>query len=678
MQMADIARKDPKTWIAAGLAVAVLLVYWQTGQFDFIRSYDDREYVVENPHIRDGVTVQGIGWALTTFYAANWHPVTWLSHMLDVNLFGMDPGGHHLTNVFLHLLNTLLLFFLLQRMTAATWRSAVVAALFALHPLHVESVAMVAERKDLLSTLFWLLTLHCYIRYAARRSRGWYGLALGCFSIGLLAKSMVVSLPVVLLLLDYWPLQRWRPAAAATVTEPPPRIGIPSLIAEKLPFFLLAAATGVMTLLAQHSLGATGSMAVYPFLHRLANASISYVAYLVKTVWPHALVAFYPYRDTIAAWQWLGAVGLLVAATAAAVAVGGKRRYVVCGWLWYLVTLLPVIGLVQVGAQAMADRYTYIPLMGFFIMVVWALHDAAIGLRVKPAAVASATAALLLITGGLAWMQTGTWRDSVRLFQHAAAHTAGNWVAHNNLGSALARRGQPEAALVHYQTALQISPAYADARYNLAATFSELGRHAEAIDQYRRVLAISPEHVGALNNLCGELVAAGKLEEGVANCRKAVAIDPDFANAYNNLAVALARMDRRPEAIDYYRQALALEPDNPQAHLALGKLLLTDERPMEALVHFRTAMRLDPEDAASLRQTADTLMRRGYIGPAAEFYAAALRLKPGNADTYNRLGAAYARLGRHDDAVILFQEALRRDPGHSAAAGNLQKALTGR
>jgi len=668
----------PRMLIAVCLAAVVLLVYWQTGRFDFIHSYDDREYVVDNPHIRHGITAGGIYWAFITFYAANWHPLTWLSHMLDIDLFGLNPGGHHLTNVVLHLLNTLLLFGLLQRMTAATWRSAVVAALFALHPLHVESVAMVSERKDVLSTFFWLLTLRSYIEYACRRSKGWYGAALGCFCLGLLSKPMVVSLPFVLLLIDYWPLQRWHPAADAAGAASPEQTGPRSLVVEKAPFFLLAAGACVVTLAAQHSLGATVSMAIYPFLHRLANAAVSYAAYLVKTIWPHPLVVFYPYRETIAVWTWLGAAGLLGAATTAVLVYGQKQRYLVCGWFWYLVTLLPVIGLVQVGAQAMADRYTYIPLIGIFIMVVWTLHAAALRLRLNTAAAACGAGAFLILLGVLSWKQTGYWTDSVRLFQHAAAHTTDNWVAHNNLGSAMARRGQPDAALVHYQTAIEIAPGYADARYNLAATQSGLGRHQEAIRLYRQVLTVSPSHTGALNNLCGELIGAGQVQEGMANCRKAVAIDPKFANPYSNLAVALTKMGRRPEAIEKYRQALLLDPRHPEAHLALGKLLAADGRTAEALLHFRITLQLNPDNALYCLQAADSLMRGGYVAAAAEFYAAALRLNPGSADTCNRLGVAYARLGFHDDAAIMFQEALRKDPGHSAAAGNLEKAISGR
>ena len=457
-----------------------------------------------------------------------------------------------------------------------------------------------------------------------------------------------------------------------------PQANILSLVGEKVPFFLLAAGTSVATLLAQHSLGATGSMNVYPFTHRLANAVVSYAAYIVKTIWPHPLVVFYPYRESIAAWQWLGAIGLLAAATTAVVVYGRQRRYLICGWLWYLVTLLPVIGIVQVGAQAMADRYTYIPLIGIFIMAVWALHETTVSLRLKSGVVTCAVALLLLMFGAVSWTQTGYWTDSLRLFQHATAHSADNWVAHNNLGTALARSGQPDAALVHYQSALEIAPGYADARYNLAATHSDLGRHDEAIRQYRKVLSISPKHAGSHNNLCGELIAAGKMEEGIAHCRKAIVIAPKFANPRNNLAVGLTRLGRRVEAIDHYRQALQLDPDNPDTHLALGKLLSADDRGPEALLHFRTAVRLDPDNESTCRQAADTLMRSGYVAPAAEFYSAALRLAPGNADIYNRLGVAYARLGLHDDAVVMFKEAVRKDPDHSAAAGNLQKALSGR
>jgi protein O-mannosyl-transferase len=505
------------SWVlAAGLTAAVLAVYAPALNNGFI-NFDDPQYVLENPHVRSGLTWQGAVWAMTAGYAGNWHPVTWLSHMTDVRLFDLHPRGHHATSIVIHLLNTVLLFALLRRMTAEPLRSAVVAGFFGVHPLHVESVAWVAERKDVLSTLFAMLTLWTYVRYVEKRSAGRYGLVLLFFALGLAAKPMLVTLPFLLLLLDIWPLARLTPAREDR------RSGLwyvmrtsefRALLLEKTPLFLVALASSVLTYALQHNAGAVRSFEALPVQRRLTNALVAYGGYIVKTIWPTDLAPLYPYSPTEPLWRIALAAVTMIGLTVFAARAATRYRYAAVGWLWYLGMLVPVIGLVQVGSQPMADRYTYLPIVGLFIVIVWGVSDA---LEHAPAGrylLASAATAVIFVSIIMARQQAAVWANSVDLWQHTLRVTSNNYRAHNNLAQALAAGGKPTDALSHYQAALGINPDSVEALTGIAGILAATGRLEDAVAHYRRALQVRPDDTTARVNLGAALAEQRKFVDG--------------------------------------------------------------------------------------------------------------------------------------------------------------------
>ncbi len=520
--------------VAAGLVALVLAIYGQTVTFDFVL-YDDPDYVVHNPVVREGLTPHGLAWALTTVHASNWHPLTWVSHMLDCEVYGLRPAGHHLTSVVLHVLNCLLLFGLLRRLSGDFWPSTFVAALFAVHPMHVESVAWVAERKDVLSTMFFLLAALAYVGYARRGGAARYAAVAALFALGLMAKPMVVTLPLVLLLFDYWPLQRGRPWIA--------------LVLEKLPLFALAGVSAVATLLAQRAGGSMESNDLVPLPLRVVNATVSYARYVIKTVWPTDLSVLYPHPNLAGGtpwspWQLAAAGSFVVVVTVIVFAVRDRRRYPLVGWMFYLVTLLPVIGLVQVGQQAMADRYTYLPSIGLFVVVAWGARDALAAIPGKPAVkrLAVAIVAVVVVIGAAAasWAQTRYWRDSLALFERALAVTAPTPIMLSNLGVALARQGRLDEAIASHLRALEIKPDYAKAHNNLGTAYQEAGRIDLAIGHYRAAIGIDPDSAAAHYNLGVALQASGRSREAAAEFRRALEIEPALERARGKLQESLA------------------------------------------------------------------------------------------------------------------------------------------
>ncbi len=483
------------------LAALVFAAFAPVSGFHFL-VYDDYSYITNNAVVREGLTAPGLSWAFTTFRSANWHPLTWLSHMLDVELFGLDAGPHHLVNLLFHLANTLALFLVLRGMTAATWRSFVAAALFAIHPLHVESVAWVAQRKDVLSAFFLLLALAAYLRYVRRPGPGRYVVVAGCFVAALLAKPMAVTLPFLLLLLDWWPLGRM----TADDARPGLPANLPKLALEKVPLVALSGLSCAVTVVAQRAGGALDT--AIPLWVRLQNALLAYAAYLGKAVWPASLVILYPHPGASVSAAKVAAAGLLLALlTAAAVRLAGRRPHLLAGWLWYLGTLVPVIGLVQVGTQAMADRYTYIPLVGIFVAVTWEANGLRERLRLRslyPAVTAGLVLGALLV---VACIQVRCWRNSVTVFRHAVALTANNWVAHIDLGWALEQEGNLDEAMLHYREAIRIAPGHPYAHNNLGYLLALRGRTGEAIAHFREALRLSPGYTRARRNL--EWVLAG-------------------------------------------------------------------------------------------------------------------------------------------------------------------------
>src|SRR3972149_1432137 len=573
--------------------LAVLIVFGQTLRHDFV-NYDDRLYVYENPYVTHGLTTQGIVWAFTSKHASNWHPLTWLSHMLDCQLFGLAPWGPHLVNVLLHAATAILLFLVLRRMTGDLWPSVFVAAVFAVHPLRVESVAWVAERKDVLSGLFFMLTLWAYVGYVRHPfSTARYLRVMLFFALGLMAKPMLVTLPFVLLLLDYWPLGRMTPLAAenrnnrwggsctatpgATVQLSPQRIfSIPPqrifsfsmrLAMEKVPLLVLAAASCAATLWAQSEAIAVNEH--IPLSLRMGNAVISYVAYLVQLVYPAGLAVLYPFPESdLPMWKVAGALLLLAAICGGVVALWRRCPYLLVGWLWYLGMLLPVIGLVQVGLQAMADRYTYLTQIGLCIAFAWGVAQFTQSWPYRGWVCGIASALVVATLLGCAWQQTSYWRDNQTLWTHTLACTSKNYVAHNNLGLAIADVNRLQEAIEHFQQAIRFNPKYPEAHNNLGFALLLTGQFQTAIKHCEQAVQLKPDFPEAYNNLGIALLQAGQAEEAMKNFKQALYLKPDYINACNNLALAYANMHRSSEAIATAQKAWDLAHSQGQAALA--------------------------------------------------------------------------------------------------------------
>jgi protein O-mannosyl-transferase len=551
-------RKELSVGRDALVCVALVALTWavfgQTLRNDFV-NFDDHAYVYENPEVTNGLTLHGIAWAFTHDHARNWHPLTTISHMLDCQLFGLNASGHHFTNVLLHTVAVVLLFLLLRQLTGTFWRSAFIAAVFAIHPLRVESVAWVAERKDLLSGIFFMLTLAAYVRYARRPSLGRYITMSILFALGLMSKPMLVSIPFVLLLLDYWPLvrgetrQRWL-----------------RLIAEKIPLLVLSAASCVITFVVQKR----GPLQIdqLPFIWRLKNAIVSYVAYVWQMFWPLNLAVFYPHpNNSLLPWQIILALGLLIGTTAIVLVLRQSRPYLVTGWFWYLGMLVPVIGIVQVGEQARADRYTYLPQIGLYLALTWLIVDLAKTWRLRREALAAGALTIVLLLSWRASVQASYWRNSETLWNRTLAVTSGNDVAHNNLGFLLLRRGQLDEATSHLERALEIRSGNGESHYSLGLALIH-------------------------NNLANALVRKGRIDQAIPHYEKAVALRPDYADSHYNFGIALLQQDRVDEAIAHWQKTVSIQPGDIEAHITLGDALLRSGRSEDAIVEYETALQL--------------------------------------------------------------------------------------
>jgi hypothetical protein len=558
--------------LVLGIALATFIAFEEVRLNGFV--YDDTMYIMGNPHVRSGLTPESVGWALTTFHSGSWHPLTWLSHITDYSMFGLDATGHHLVNLLLHMLNATLLFYGLWRMTRSVWPSAVVAAVFAVHPLRVESVAWVAERKDVLSGTFWLLTMLAYARYVERRRLSAYLVVVLTFVLGLLAKPMLVTLPFVLLLLDVWPLERLRkkPQAASSkksTTPAPARAGVAQLVVEKIPLLAIAGLFSVVTFIAQRSQGAMTMMQSgdLSFSARLQNALVSYGAYIGKTLYPAGLAVFYPHPiESLPQWRALVAAVLLVAATVTAVYLARRgRRYVLVGWLWYLGTLLPVIGLVQVGSQAMADRYTYLPSLGLAIIVAWGVADLVARQRgLRPVAAVAGVAALVALVATTR-ANVRYWRNSTTLYGHALAVTKDNWLAYYNLGRAEMLDGKIDDGIAHFRETVRLVPESGDARNNLGVALIARGRYDEAITELGEALRLDPESARVHNNLGQAFAFSERLDEAIPHFEQAIRLEPSFAKAHYNLCYTLSKQEKLKEALVHCDEALRLSPDYAQA-----------------------------------------------------------------------------------------------------------------
>jgi tetratricopeptide (TPR) repeat protein len=550
------------------LVFITLAVYMQTGDHEFL-NFDDYVYITKNPHVAAGLKSSNVAWAFTSIEEGNWFPITRLSHMTDVQLYGMSPSGHHLTNVAIHTLSALLLFLLFLRLSGGLWQSAFVAFLFALHPLHVESVAWVAERKDVLSGLFWFLTLIFYAEYVERRKISLYILALFSFVLGLMSKPMLVTLPIVMLLMDFWPLGRFRCGEQGPGLRQFINRALP-LIKEKLPFFLCSFFSALITIYAQQKGGAIANLAAAPFQLRFENALVAYVKYIGKTIWPHDLAVLYPFPSSIPLWQVISSLFIMLLVSAAAVWTGRRRPYLAVGWFWFLITLVPVIGLIQVGVQSMADRYSYIPVIGLFIMAAWGVPDLTKGLKHRQGILALLAGTVITASAALTWQQLGYWKDSFSLFQHTLQVTTGNYIIHNNLGNVFADTGNLDTAISEFREAIRIRPNFIEARNSLGLVLVRKGNLDAAIKEYQKALWINPSKQYVHYNLGIALASKGDLDAAIREYQKELEINPNYTKALNNLGIALAGKDDLDAALRKFKEALRINPNDEMAHINLG------------------------------------------------------------------------------------------------------------
>jgi len=652
------------------LALVTILLYWPVVHCDFI-NFDDPTYVTDNSPVQNGFSWDNVKWAFTHTVSSNWHPVTMLSHMLDCQLYGLQPWGHHLTNLLWHAFNTVLVFWVLRRLTGAVWRSALVAALFGWHPVHVESVAWVAERKDVLSTAFGLLTLLFYARYVAAFSvtkttaRLFYGLALAALTLGLLCKPMLVTWPFVLLLLDFWPLGRFQ----RDRTWP--------LVREKIPFFGLAAVASVVTYWAQNGGGSVISTQSLPLAVRATNAVISYVRYLGKLLWPADLAVFYPHPGHWALLLVLLAGVLLAGLTGLFWRWRRTQPYLLMGWLWFLGTLVPVIGLVQVGVQSMADRYLYIPSLGVLIMIVWSAQAL---IRRWPhqrqvAVGATGSVVMLLVCLLFARQQLTYWRSSEVLFQHALAVTQDNSVAHCGLGIDYFDAGRNEAAAKEFQTALSLQPDYPMYLVDLGNVYVRLGRTNDAISQYQSAIRIQPNYALAHKNYGLILAGLGRTNDAISEYQSALQFQPDMAEAHYYLASIFSNQGRTNAAISEYQKILQINPDDAETRYNLGNAFARQGRTDAAINAYQGALDYQPDLAEAHYSLGNAFARSGRTDEAVYEYQSALRFNTNYPDAHNNLGSVLARLGRPDEAISEYQAALRLKPDYSDARYNLADAL---
>lgn len=651
------------------LAAVTLIAFGQVYQCDFI-NYDDPLYVTENIHIQDGITSGAIRWAFTTGYGANWHPLTWMSHMLDVQFFGLKAGWHHLTNLLLHLANTLLLFFVFNRMTNAPWQSAFLAALFAVHPLHVQSVAWVAERKDVLSTFFWMLTMGAYVHYVERPRVGRYLVVFAFLALGLIAKPMLVTLPFVFLLLDYWPLKRFeenqphgevhseagkplsadrrkgkaskRVAVRAAVKEVKPAdhnyqwAFIRPLIFEKIPFFALAALSSIITFVVQQKGGAVMTLKAVSPGARIANAFVAYIIYIGKTIWPINLAVYYPHPGSRPLWETLGALFLLIALTVTVIRTSKRFPYLAMGWFWFIGTLVPVIGIVQVGGHAVADRYTYIPLIGLFVMAAWGVPELLKEWRYRKEVVVISSSLVLSCLFIVTWIQLGNWKDDITLYDHTLSTTSRNDIILTNRGNAYFEMGNYGRAIEDFNRAIEISPRDSDAFTNRGEAYGKLGNYKQAIEDLDRAIEINPKSSEAYNN---RAKAYGKLEnykQAISDLGRAVELNPELSEAYYNLGVAYYRTGSDRQAIENFDRAIQINPKYANAYNNRGNI-------HSILGNHRLAI---------------------------EDFDRAIEINPGLASLYLSRGNCYGELGNNRQEIEDLQKAARL--GNEAARNSLK------
>ena len=648
------------------LVLLVIAVFGQTVRFGFV-NYDDPDYVYENPVVEKGLTLNGAAWALTYGEIGHWHPLTWLSHMADCQVYGLWAGGHHLTNVALHAVAVVLLFLVLREMTGKLWRSAFVAAVFAIHPLRAESVAWIAERKDVLSGVFFMLTLWVYVRYTRQPSRGHYvGMTLLC-GLGLLSKNTLVTLPFVLLLLDYWPLDRMKPPAGVELAGSR-KVGAPiwRLVKEKIPLFLLSAGSCVVTALVPEKIPVVHQL---PAWLRVENALTSYVTYLWQMVFPAGLANPYSYPSYGASlWQAAAAFVLLAAISVVVVVRRERRPYLLMGWLWYLGMMVPMIGIVQISYYAHADRYTYLPEIGLAMAGTWAVAEWSVRWKHRRLVVGCLMAVISGALMACAYTQTSYWKDSVTLWQRALARTSGNNFAAYNLAIALHDLGRLDEAVVYYQKALEMNTNDFQAECSLGTTLMEQRQTDNAIACFQKALEIQPDYAKASCNLGNALLQQGHTDKAIECFQRALQIKPDYAKAHYDLGNVLFDQGHLDEAVGHYQKALETEPGFVEARFNLGNALLNLGHFDEAAAHYKKILELKPGYVGARNNLGTALMQTGRTKEAMDEYRKALETQPNNVDALNNLAWALATCPQASlrdgvSAVALAQKAVRLSGG---------------
>ncbi len=710
MITAKINKRLQMVFICFFLSICILLVYGQVTSHDFI-NIDDSLYVTQNPHIQNGFTLNNFFWAFTTTNAANWHPLTWLSFMGDYEIYGLRAGGYHFTNLLFHIINTLLLLFVLNKLTGAFYRSVFVAALFALHPLHVESVAWVAARKDVLSTFFWLLTIWAYSRYVTRPEAKRYFLVFTFFALGLMAKPMVVTLPFVLLLLDYWPLNRFgnnrtinnhkefqpcgdfiahtkapaiRKAGGTAIYD---KISLPNavmdlwqnmkqktiafLILEKIPLFILTIFSCVITYIAQKHAGAVAAADAFPLDVRMINAIVSYGGYIGRTLWPNDLSVFYPHPGI---WP-LGKVllsGFFLIISSLLILFSARRYpYLATGWLWYLGTLVPVIGLVQVGDQAMADRYTYMPLIGLFIMMAWGVPDIIRRLPYRRVILGFISFLIIIALSILSWQRCQLWGDKVALWDDALKNYKFAF-AYNIRGLGYADKGQYRRAIEDFNAALAIKPEYAEAIINRANVYGAIGQYEQALRDFNYALRLKPHFADNYYNRGILYLKMNRLDLAIDDFTMAIRIEPDMADAFNNRGVALRLKMQYEKAFADFNQALRINQNHTQAYYNRGVIYNIHKQYDLAIEDFIKALKITPDYAAAYFNMGLAFSAQGKFAEAINSYENTLRIQPNNIDALKNQGIILKKMKRLAEANDQFKRILQVKPNDKEALHNIK------
>ena len=706
--------------ICLALAILTVITFWSLKDCGFI-NLDDPLYVYENAYVQSGLNWNSIGQAFSSELAkvGHWHPLTWLSLMLDYQIFGLNPHGYHLINLLFHVMNTILLFLILHRMTKTLWPSAFVAALFAIHPLHVESVAWITERKDVLSTFFWMLTMGAYSYYVEHPGFRRYCFVLLFFTLGLMAKSMLVTLPFVLLLLDYWPLQRFQEInpeqkIQAEVFNLTPSVKeilevekladteykwslIYPLLLEKVPLFVLAVLSSIVTYIAAQSAGAVRFLKTLSLGARIENAFVSYIAYIGKMIWPSNLAVFYPHQ-LLLSWQVLGSVLLLITITVAVFMMVKRSPYLATGWLWYLGTLVPVIGILQAGSQAMADRYTYIPLIGLFIIVAWGVPDLLKKWNYRKEILWASSALVILCLSIITWAQVGYWQNSITLYDHTLKITDYNWPiyycrgnaysdlgnyrqaiedlnrviairpsyaeAYNNRGAAYKGFGNYRQAIEDFNKAIEIRPNYPEAYLNRGLAYVGLGNYRQAIEDLNRVIAIRPNYPEAYLNRGFAYNGLGNYRQAIEDFNRAIEIRPSYVEAYNNRGLVYGGLGNYRQAIEDYGRAIKIKPDYADAYYSRGNIYSMLGQYQLAIEDFNKVIRLKPDYANAYYQRGVAYKNMEQNQPAIENFTTAIRLQPANVLAYFNRGTVYNILNQDKQAIDDYNEAIRLNPGY--------------